>query len=41
MHPLVAAIPALAVILIGLATGAALAVFVVDTGRQINLREGR
>lgn len=39
MAQLVAALPALAIILIGLATGAALAVFVVDTGRQIALKE--
>lgn len=31
----------LAIILIGLGVGVALAVFVVDTGRQIGIREGR
>lgn len=35
------ALPDIAIILIGLGMGGALAVFVVDTGRQIGIREGR
>lgn len=37
---MVAALPDIAVILVGLTVFAALAVFVIDTGRQIAIKEG-
>lgn len=41
MDAILAALPALAVILIGLAVGAGLVIFVVGVNRQLALREGR